>query len=408
VCSESVRACEAHVARLYVRSTRGRWGRFDVPAWSLVGSQSTARFCPQCWMEDRYLRLAWRLRDTSHCWVHGCALRDRCLECKTKLRVVDLVRGKCRCGAALNPKRSAEGDPAATSVGLEASGLAAASREALACYLVLTRLAARLNLRARPARDDAQVLQRLLMATAGERLVLGTTTLIRAFAQLRDQVELDEALRLALQAHSEEIARSTVLSALPLWDLARALVRRGASPCVPIRLGLIDLQAIVVRRPSHTGSSCARYSALTRSSTVVVDLERLAASPSALELRGFDDWRVRRAELPAPVVLGSSLRMTTSELNDCLDDLRAVARPVEECLVAVISLDCPEIWSPARRSRIAEVLEELRCGVLPVWERPGRDGFGRFYVGRDVVSRLQSAAPWPRSRTCSAQMCLSV
>jgi hypothetical protein len=136
---------------------------------------------------------------------------------------------------------------------------------------------------------------------------------------------------------------------------------------------------------------------------VLADGALLKLGRQGCVLRPIDEWVGRRSEVPRPIVGGTDVLMRPSEFSDYLDDLLRVARPIAECTVATVRLDWPEIWAKATRPCVVEVLDRLRCGVLPIWVGSERQGLGRFYVGCDVVRYLEHRTPRHRAVTSYVQ-----
>lgn len=54
-----------------------------------------AVFCPGCLKERLYHRLSWSLLAHTACTKHKCLLVDRCQTCQSRLRIEDIVSGRC-------------------------------------------------------------------------------------------------------------------------------------------------------------------------------------------------------------------------------------------------------------------------------------------------------------------------
>jgi len=62
-------------------------------------SETDAQFCPHCLAEASYHRLAWLPQAVSVCLTHRCLLVKGCPICGNKLKIGDIVEGRCRhCG----------------------------------------------------------------------------------------------------------------------------------------------------------------------------------------------------------------------------------------------------------------------------------------------------------------------
>ncbi len=396
----------ANCARAAATTTVG--GRV-VPAWSCSGVRTPAYFCPLCWQQAPYYRLEWRLADSAGCWRHGCEYRWQCQACNAVVDVFDVCAGVCRRGHSLHAAEPGIDAAAWPRLAIGASDLTRASEEVLASYLLLTRLAARtVSCSRRKIRNVARSMSILIKATDARSVVLGLPTVRAALLQLSGRDEMSAALQLILLAHRDELAHRSVLSSLPLWELAGLLVRRGASCSSSIQDGLIDRHAVAFARtdgdPQRRDSWPSGIGASGGEKAVLTDSAHLQTSSGHLRLREFDEWKARQAVPAEPVVQGTNVFMSPCELEDYLRDLSLVARPLSECREATVPLDLPELWAGVRRIALIDVFDKMRSGQFSVWERRDRSGIARFYVGGDVLRRLRPCIRPPPSAPAPVQM----
>jgi hypothetical protein len=400
-----------HCAHADLGGRPGRWGRFVVPGWAVLGKRCPASYCPLCWQEDAYFRLEWRLKTVDYCRRHGCSLCTECPKCHRDLDVVDVAMGACRLGHRLDRwSERAEPAPVAQLV-MEVDGLTCATDEKVASYLLLTRLAQQIAGRIEAdLRTPKGVLTRLLQAWEGCRVALCVETLRDLFGGLTDDLHLDEALHLLLHLHRAELDQETVMSSLPIWDLASLLVSRGASTRCSVDQGLIDRHALKAR-DARLGMGPAtdqrwRMSVSWDREPVIRDDALLCAPSHQVALRDFSEWRERRALEAEPIISGGSVRMHPREFEEYLHEVSRVARPLAVREEAAISLDNPQLWATKNSRQVARVLDSLRSGDLPVWIRPDRSGLSRFYVGSRVVRMLDRYATRSWRRPPESQLSL--
>lgn len=368
-------------------------GRHIVPGWSCSGVRSRACFRPICWQQAPYYRSEWRLADSAGCWRHGCEYRWQCHACNAELDVVDVCAGACRRGHSLTVAEPGIDTSAWPRFAIGASDLTRASEEVLASYLLLTRLAARTVSRSRRKNRNVARSMSILIKAIDAPVVLGLPTVRATLLQLSGRDEMSAALHLILRAHRDELAQKTVLSSLPLWELAGILVRRGASCSSSIRDGLIDRHAVAfvgadgdLQRRGYRSSGIGASGV---GEAVLSDSAHLQASSGLLRLREFDEWKARQAVSAEPVVQGTNVFMSPCELEDYLRDLSRVARPLAECREATVPLNLPQLWAGVRRAALIDAFDKMRSGLFSVWERHDRVGIARFYVGGDVLRRLR-------------------
>ncbi len=296
---------------------------------------------------------------------------------------------------------------------MSAGNLAGATAEEVASFLLLTEFARRLY------RDDsdARCMSKGPLACLHEclpdaEIALITATLRELFTKLSDQSQLDEALRLVLQLHRAEVSRESVMSALPLWEFATLLVDRGADARRLAYIGLIDRHALVERlRIDEAGAAPPSSQGLgfRRGHDIVLLDNALLVSPDRpLALRDFGEWKARQGVGSQPIVPGARPRMHPGELDNFLEDVRRIARPLEDCQEATVRLDIPHLWAKASRRQLATVLDDLRSGQLPVWVRAGRAGLSRFYVGSRAVKRFERLARRSDARQYAHQLQLAL
>ena len=402
-----------HEASAGAGGSSGVWGRFVVPGWTVRASSAPAAFCPLCWNEAPYFRLDWRLGATENCWRHRRKLCSECPICRGSLDAFDVSRGCCRAGHGISDLFVRIDRDWGARLATSAESLAFATDEEVASYIILTELACRVSRADRdPECVSSGTLACLLGETRGGDIVLGAANLREVFSGLTDRTSLNEALRLVLRVHRDEAVRPTVMSSLPLWELAIQLVDRGADARHVVRLGLIDRHAVMLHPESDDAavqSSPNEGVGFGKERDIVLfDNARIGLSEQRLALRGHADWKSRQAARPEPLVFGGRAQMHPGEFDDYLGDVSRVAKPLRDCAEATVQLELSLLWSRASRRQLAALLDDLRSGNLPVWVDPDLTGLARFYVGSRVVQRLQGIAPRLRLRRWEPQMSLAL
>ena len=389
-------------------TNHGRWGRFLVPRWSLHSIRACSSFCPRCWEEEPYVRLDWRLKECNFCMRHGCALVAQCPKCHCQLGVVDVVKGRCSAGHPLRGAGMQTSSVPEPQLALGATSLSACSDIEVASALLLVHLSTRLA-EASGEDERAELLMPAALVTQqGQRLLpLDCEAIERLLVGLACPAHLDQALCIVLSIHRSELAFATVMSSLPLWGFAQMLARRGASLQGAVSQGLLDRHALVAAADEAAASRRGGMGFGRHSDDAFRDNVLLTGSPEGLALRGFEDWRARQALEAVPIVEGADVRMHPYEFEEYLADVLRIAKPMEMREEAAVRLDLPQLWERNSRRRVAEVLDGLRSGKLPVWIRGDRSGLSSLYVGSDVLKLLdQSTARWPK-RPMASQLSLA-
>jgi hypothetical protein len=63
-----------------------------LPGWK---NELYTRFCPECVEESTYHRASWSLTHHTYCYKHLIFLIENCSHCQKKIRIVDVIKGKC-------------------------------------------------------------------------------------------------------------------------------------------------------------------------------------------------------------------------------------------------------------------------------------------------------------------------
>ncbi len=82
------------------------FGELGLPEWAVRSAGGMVPHCPQCFKDQHYVPMLWRLTDYQSCFKHGCALVDFCRECGRRITAPHLFAGQCDCGCKLLPKSS--------------------------------------------------------------------------------------------------------------------------------------------------------------------------------------------------------------------------------------------------------------------------------------------------------------
>ena len=59
-------------------------------------------YCPVCLSEQNYVRYSWQIKASTVCLKHRIWLHDRCPVCQRYITHVDILSGRCNCGAELS------------------------------------------------------------------------------------------------------------------------------------------------------------------------------------------------------------------------------------------------------------------------------------------------------------------
>jgi hypothetical protein len=69
--------------------------------------------CPECFKDQPYVPMLWRLTDYQSCFKHGCTLLEFCPDCDGRIPAPQLFAGRCDCGYRLVSKSAGISAPAA-------------------------------------------------------------------------------------------------------------------------------------------------------------------------------------------------------------------------------------------------------------------------------------------------------
>lgn len=413
-----------------------------LPSWAVRGRKSAAAYCPNCFHDQPYVRLGWRLRAVTHCDVHDRALQTRCCACSRLVFHWDLARQVCRCGVALGQSQTTatRADDAAKSqkgsshrenwlfsskealgaIRQPSDGSASTCSEALAVIVLMGRLLPSLaEVRVAGLADEARTATGFIKSL-GRTLWPSKASVKELLEALPSAAHLRVALNVILSLRSAEQTGPSVLGQLPLQDWAARLCALGASPAAAERRGLVEVGALqrglvplkvaalqAGLSEMHLHSLMARgLVAPTR--TFEVGGRQHLFSPeqvqfltsfrhhgykygNALDL-GFEGSGVHvfRAAGIVCLVPGNHGRtwLDGEALRTLLGALHKRAVEVQTVNARLLNLGSKRIWQRRYIPVLKTLFVRVLAGEVALWANGDQPGFARFYLGVDALELL--------------------
>ncbi|MBY0234571.1 MAG: TniQ family protein, partial [Burkholderiaceae bacterium] len=247
----------------------GSFQQYKLPTWAVRGYGAAAAHCPDCFREDPFVRLSWRLPAVTHCEAHDRPLQIRCGGCRRLVFHWDLARQSCRCGAPISGPTS--GPSLSEMAPVAKQGVSAAdgqrerwifsaqqaesylsiadgsSRPGPSPIVLMTFVGHLLSYlmagRQRGKSTEKRPIGGLLMQL-GTPATPSLSWLEELWPALPSTAYLRRALNLVLSLHHAERSAPSEMGSLPLWNWAETLCSLGASPASAERRGWVPVGAL--------------------------------------------------------------------------------------------------------------------------------------------------------------------
>ena len=425
-----------------VAETLRTYSGWTLPTWAVRGTKSAAAYCPECFSDEPYVRLGWRLRAVSHCDAHGSTLQTRCGACNRSVFHWDLARQVCRCGTALgqsqgSASRAAGAVTARSCSTCQENGLfswqearnattrpsdcsESAYPAALAVIVLMGRLLpALVEVRVAGLADEARTTTGFIKAL-GLTLSPSMDSVKELLEALPSAAHLRAALSVILSLRLAEQTGTSVLGQLPLQDWAERLCALGASPAAAERRGLVEVGALQrglvplkVAAPQAGLSEMHLHSLMERGLVVptrtfeVGERQHLFSPEQVQFLTGFrhqgytygnafdlglegSGVHVLRAAGIVGLVPGNAGRtwLDGEALRALLAALSERAIEVQAVNAQMLNLGSKRIWQNRYVPVLKTLVVKLLAGEVALWAFGDQPGFARFYLGVDALELL--------------------
>jgi hypothetical protein len=410
----------------------------------ILSPKSMYKHCPRCLEEACPIPALWRLDVFNVCEVHRVCATHRCWACKGKITLLQMFNGECRCGVSLHAF-AIEAQPARIALTSALNVSNPNTTDGLIQQAIAFKLLAAVarSMRGRDVRmTDLTVFEHAAdwLAVTGigfDASQPGLNGFLKdlrsplhraAAAQALDALREDELLQArgfdqhinqlqgALLLKGEVMQRGRALGAALFAkqmdggiSLFAGAKRLGVWPHC-LRAALIELEIPTqsfVRAKTTFLVFSEEHMQRIEQHLKTKQVDRLPLGVSTL--LQVDRGQMRSLKRSGLVTVRQEQSHDKNAALDLVEQLVAVARPIESAAERVIDLLHPSLWVGKQCIALKLIVMRIQAGRVSVYRDLAKSGLAQFAVPLFVlneVSRLNKALHWKRLHRASAQSLL--